>query len=129
MSITNLIDKIKSNNPIDKNTILFLFIIIGVGISSFSLGRLSINSDLGKDLEISASSLSQRNTPDTILEQNNQKTIDAAKEKRYVASKNGKMYYPIGCSAAKRIKPENEIWFSSETEAEKSGYIKSSMCK
>ena len=54
---------------------------------------------------------------------------DEIKERRYVASKNGKMYYPLGCASAKRIKPENEVWFSTENEAIKSGYTKSSMCK
>jgi len=130
MSIPNLIDKIKSKTGIDNMTFMYLLIIVGVGISSFGLGRLSV-SDRGsikdnnmpiKELEGSTESL---NTKDgnTLITQVN------GGEKRYVASKNGKMYYSLGCSGAKRIKPENEVWFGSKEEAEKSGYSLSSTCK
>jgi hypothetical protein len=54
---------------------------------------------------------------------------DQPQERRYVASKNGKMYYSLGCSGAKRIKKENEVWFSTSLDAEKSGYTRSSTCK
>lgn len=130
MSITNFIHKIKSKTNIDKTTILFLFIIVGVGIGSFALGRLSVNHNFINELEISASGInSQKISTDQESPQDNISLINEVREKKYVASKNGKMYYPLGCSASKRIKPENEIWFSSEIEAQKSGYTKSSMCK
>jgi len=130
MSITNLIDKIKSKTSIDKITILFLFIIMGVGISSFALGRLSTRNDFSKNLEISASGLSQKDIlTNQIIEPADKTITNTIKEKKYVASKNGKMYYPLGCSGANRIKEENEVWFSSEIEAEKSGYTRSSTCK
>lgn len=42
---------------------------------------------------------------------------------KYVGSKNGTKYYPsVTCSSAKRIKPENYIWFSDVQEAEIQGY-------
>mgnify|MGYP001256777983 CR=1 FL=1 len=131
MSITNLLDKIKGKIDIDKSTFLFLFIIIGVGVSSFALGRLSINNDYDQKIELSASAINQNIiTTDKKGESVRITTKDdEIKERRYVASKNGKMYYPLGCASAKRIKPENEVWFSTETEAIKSGYTKSSMCK
>ncbi len=124
-------DKIKSKTYIDKSTILFLFIIVGVGISSFALGRLSVDNDFGQKLELGASSISPNKLilDENIREDKNPLTNEESKEKRYVASKNGRMYYPLGCASAKRIKPENEVWFSSESDALKSGYIKSSMCK
>jgi len=52
-----------------------------------------------------------------------------SKEKRYVASKNGKLYYSLGCSGAKRISEKNKIWFATSEEAEKSGFTFSSSCK
>lgn len=131
MSITNFINKIKSRIDIDKSTFLFLFIIIGVGISSFALGRLSLDKNFSSKIELQASGIN----PNTILtdqdknDSNHTLNDEKSKEKRYVASKNGKIYYPIGCTSAKRIKPENEVWFSSESDALKSGYTKSSMCK
>lgn len=40
---------------------------------------------------------------------------------KYVASKNGKRYYPIDCSAANRIHEENKIFFDTEEEAQQTG--------
>lgn len=38
-----------------------------------------------------------------------------------VASKNSKIYHWPWCAAAKKIKPENQLWFNSEAEAQASG--------
>lgn len=48
---------------------------------------------------------------------------------KYVASKNGTKYYVPSCAAAKRIKSENRIWFSTEQEAQSAGYQPSTACK
>jgi len=39
-----------------------------------------------------------------------------------VASKNGTKYHWPWCSSAKKIKPENQVWFKSEAEAQTAGY-------
>lgn len=123
MSINDFMNKIKVKLGIDKVDILYLFIIIGVGICSFFLGKLSninevkgvnVNRGIIEQIDIS----NNKNTENTEI-----------KGKNFVASKNGKMYYSLGCSGAKRIKPENEIWFSTKEEAEKSGYSLSTTCK
>jgi len=133
MSISDLMYKIKStfrSVDIDKVTLVYLCIIVGVGIGSFGLGRLSVDdnsNDSGSIIitENKDSLLSQdKNNYDNSVIQ----PISSA-ERRYVASKNGKMYYPLGCSGAKRIKPENEVWFSTAEDAEKSGYTLSVTCK
>lgn len=130
MSIPDLIHKIKSKIDIDKSTILFLFIIVGVGIGSFGLGKFSIDNRANTKNDISV-----YKTGD-LLENKNTNSFETSKtsfvqsgEKRYVASKNGKMYYSPDCSGSKRIKQENEVWFESKIDAEKSGYILSSTCK
>lgn len=46
----------------------------------------------------------------------------------FVASINGKNYYPKDCTSAKRIKEENMIWFSSAEEAEADGYAPAKNC-
>ncbi len=46
----------------------------------------------------------------------------------YVGSVNGTKYYPVGCSGANRIKPENQILFATMEEAEGSGYTQSTTC-
>ncbi len=50
-------------------------------------------------------------------------------EKKYVASKSGKLYYTVTCSGAKRIADKNKIYFSTSGEAEKSGYKFAAYCK
>jgi len=41
-----------------------------------------------------------------------------------VASKNSTIYHWPWCAAAKRIKPENQVWFKSEAEAQAAGFKK-----
>lgn len=40
----------------------------------------------------------------------------------FVGSKNSNKYHWPWCAPAKNIKPENQIWFQSETEAQAAGY-------
>ena len=47
MSINHFFNKIKSNLGIDTKTIVFIFVIIGVGVSAFGLGELSARQRLG----------------------------------------------------------------------------------
>lgn len=129
MSIHNFSDKIKSKMPIDKMTFLYFCIIIGVGVGSFGLGRLSNDFGVETNKE-NGIIIEESNYLEKDSNLNNDEVISIDKTiKRYVASKNGKMYYSIGCSGAKRIKKENEVWFSSKEDAEKSGYELSSTCK
>jgi hypothetical protein len=123
MSINDFLNKIKDKMPIDNTMIMYLCIIVGVGVSSFCLGRISMDSNINKN----------QTNDKTKIEGSigNQKdmTTEFSKKKMYIASKNGKMYYSLGCSGANRIKQENQIWFSTAMEAEKSGYAMSSTCK
>jgi len=47
---------------------------------------------------------------------------------RVVVSKNSDKYHYSWCSGAKRIKSENQIWFSSAQEAESRGYVLAGNC-
>ncbi len=46
----------------------------------------------------------------------------------FLASINGKAYYPKDCKAANIIKEENRIWFESAAEAEQKGYALAKNC-
>lgn len=46
----------------------------------------------------------------------------------FVASINGKAYYPKGCKSANVIKEENRVWFESAEEAEGEGYARAKNC-
>lgn len=48
--------------------------------------------------------------------------------KNFMASINGKKYYPAGCKATNSINKENIIWFASEKEAREMGYTPSAQC-
>lgn len=45
-----------------------------------------------------------------------------------VGSVSGEKYYPVGCRAAGRIKPENRLYFSSVIESIGAGYSAASGC-
>lgn len=47
----------------------------------------------------------------------------------FVSSTNSDKYHFITCSGAKRIKPQNRIYFSSIQEAENRGYTPAKNCK
>jgi hypothetical protein len=133
MSITDKFNKIKDKLGIDNFTIMYLIVIIGVGISAFGLGRLStrsISSD--ENYQIVGTSNNQLGSAlknDQSFGQNFSTEVINQGEKKYVASKNGKLYYPLDCSGAKRIKSGNELWFATASEAEKSGYQLSKTCQ
>jgi len=46
----------------------------------------------------------------------------------FVASINGKAYYPVDCKSASVIKKENRIWFDSAEEAKLQGYSLAKNC-
>jgi hypothetical protein len=139
MSISDLLHKIKGSSTIDKSTILYLLVVIGVGVSAFGLGRLSVKNSLSDtaDIQITQTagasmkgSLSSQHSPSNPVPQRQiSSSSQSGIEKNYIASKNGKLYYTPGCSGTKRIKPANEVWFATASDAEASGYARSASCK
>jgi len=126
-------NKIKGRIGIDSTTLVCLCIIILVGLSSFGLGRLSVlNISSEEDIKL-------ENTNDYIVKEEIGKRVKVEssidnvesnfKERKYLASKNGKLYYTVSCSGASRIREENKVWFATSTEAEKAGYSLSTSCK
>jgi len=47
----------------------------------------------------------------------------------FVGSKNSNLYHWPWCAPAKNIKPENQVWFQSEAQAQAAGYSPSSCIK
>ena len=102
-------------------------------MSSFYLGYIQ-----GKKIKSSGVTL---NCPDNVLAQlaiptkalasgTYKKPLIAGTDSKraFFGSKNGTKFYTPGCKAGNRIKPENIIWFSSQSEAEIQGYSKASSC-
>lgn len=126
-------NKIKGQIGIDGTTSLCLLVLILVGVGSFGLGRFSMSEIDGNNKLI----LDNKNisiVKEEIGEGDNalgtiEKIEGTQKEKMYVASKNGKLYYTLNCSGASRISEKNRIWFASSSDAERAGYEFSSSCK
>ena len=133
MSINDFTDKIKGKIGLDVNTLVCLCIMVLVGFASFGLGRLSMLNNVDKSnfkLENESTSLVKEEIGNSILaEKDNALDPSLTKKRMYVASKNGKLYYSLGCSGAKRISTKNEIWFATSSEAEKAGFTLSASCK
>ncbi|MFA6386227.1 MAG: hypothetical protein WCW04_00440 [Candidatus Paceibacterota bacterium] len=126
MSINDFMNKIKGKIGIDSMTLVCFCIIVLVSLGSFGLGRLSVAKiDNVDQLNVKEEGINiSKNEGDTVPDNS-----ITSKEKLYVASKNGKLYYSLGCAGAKRISPKNEVWFASSIDAEKSGYTLSTSCK
>ncbi|MCX6753992.1 MAG: hypothetical protein NTV03_02985 [Candidatus Nomurabacteria bacterium] len=126
MSINDFMNKIKGKIGIDSMTLVCFCIIVLVSLGSFGLGRLSVAKiDNVDQLNVKEEGINISKKEGDMTE-----AFSAVpKEKLYVASKNGKLYYSLGCTGAKRIAPKNEVWFASSIDAEKSGYTLSTSCK
>jgi len=53
---------------------------------------------------------------------------EVPQEGQFVGSKNSNKYHLPSCRFAKKIKPENQVWFSSKEEAESKGYKPCGTC-
>jgi len=54
----------------------------------------------------------------------NMVTVTVPEGMKFVASKNGKKYYPVGSASASQIAPINRVYFKTAVDAEKAGYTK-----
>ena len=102
-------------------------VIIFVAFAGFGLGRLSSlegkktpilierDSSLPPLGGLSAKSVVSLGTPTTKL-------------KNFVAAKSGTRYYFPWCGGVSRIKEENKVWFVSEEEARKAGFVPAANC-
>jgi hypothetical protein len=114
--------------------IMIIIIVILVGLGSFELGRLSKNSSQAglkieyRDQGAAVVNSIDLNDTEADLNQIEQVGSKDTSGKSFFASKKGKKYYPLGCSAGKSIKIENRVYFQTAQEAESAGYSLSSSC-
>jgi hypothetical protein len=123
MSIEHYVEKIKP--------FYLLFVILLVAITFFGLGRLSILNSQKTPLKIEYTTESQSATALSAL--NNKvatsPVINQQNDGEVIASKNGTKYYFPWCGTVKRIKPENQVKFSSTDLARAAGYLPADNCK
>jgi len=126
--------KLKSYLGNDANFMSSL--LFGVGIMSFGLGRLSVEGgpiQEGSQSQIALIS-SALPTPQATTSATSSVPLTLTVTKPvpesapYVGSKSGTKYHLTTCAGAKRIKPENQIYFNTPKEAEAAGYSKAANC-
>jgi hypothetical protein len=78
---------------------------------------------IGEELVITDGSGTFAVPPDLFLE--HIVTVDIPEGMNFVASRRGKKYYPLSSSQAKRLIPENRLYFKTAEEAQKAGYEES----
>lgn len=143
MNIPEIQGKIKGWTLENKQTLTSVGIVAGTAIISFYLGFVAFaDSKGGVVADCVASSLNRANGAQFgAIKDTKQVSVSSienlphtyaapniAQNGPFVASKNGKKYYPAGCSAVKRIKDENKIWFDSELSAQKVGLSLATNC-
>lgn len=129
-SIYHIKEKIKGLRHLDNSLILYILIVILVSIGSFYLGRMSILKLDNENISIVNNKKGESGGIKLYEKSPYNKAIitENTTQGRYVASKNGKLYYRIGCGSSGRIKEENKVFFGSTQEAESAGFQPSVSC-
>ena len=102
-------------NKREPEIVLTLGIVL-TALISFGFGRLSVSSIENKPIVIETPPLTAS------IQQSFTKNEKETAEGKFMGSVNGGKYHWPDCSHAKRISSENQIWFSSEKEAQAAGY-------
>lgn len=109
----------------NKKSVLLAVGVFFVSVASFGVGRLSAVWDAAPlVVEADVPTLN----PADLLPFAGGVTLPDSASGTFVASKNSHYYYLPTCSTAKRIKPENQVWFQTEAEAQRAGFVRGSNC-
>lgn len=109
-----------------------ILLILSVAIIFFALGRLSVQNKPKNQVKIeypaqlqSASIITSQNssTTETIS------TSTPPQDGPVIGSKSGKKYYFPWCGTVKRIKKENQVYFSGIASAKSAGFTPGGNCK
>jgi len=102
--------------------------IILVALISFGAGRLTTSQADEEPIVIEGPTLNTTNPSnlDTGQAASIEQSLLETEQGKFVGSVNSNKYHWPDCSWAKKIVPQNQIWFSSETEAQTAGYIRCS---
>ena len=98
-------------------------IIFCTGLSSFGLGRLSVDLKPNSPLVVTDSAA---NPP---MDQHTVPNASIRTDKRVAASRNGTAYYFPWCAGLLRIKEENKVWFPTKEAAEIAGLTLAGNCR
>ena len=126
MSIKEILEKIKP--------FYFLAMLLLVAGIFFTLGQLFNLNQAKMPIKIEYPNTSQTSTvltsvstSTTAMPVNSSPSVPS--DGAVIGSKSGKKYYFPWCGTVKRIKPENQVHFSSIEEAKKAGFVAGGNCK
>ena len=125
MSIQELYAKINHILQDENERLFSALLIILVAVASFGLGRLSVHTP-------QRAASAETRVENKNIEQTTKNEITTPADTyagNYVASKNSDKYHLPWCGGAARIKPENQIWFTTKEEAEAAGYSPAGNCE
>lgn len=111
-------------NNIAAILIVILLFFLGVGLGLLIRRPKSNPIIIDKNIKVGLPNTSDKITQQTEFSEN----LINFSGGNFVASINGKAYYPKDCKAANVIKEENRIWFDSAKEAEENGYARAKNC-
>ncbi|MDD3566215.1 MAG: thermonuclease family protein [Methanothrix sp.] len=72
--------------------------------------------------------ISTTTTSQSVISTSLPSTVATTTQKKFVGSKKSDKYHYPSCRWAKKILPQNEIWFSSSEEARRAGYVSCGVC-
>ena len=95
--------------------------IVLIALISFGTGRLTAPQINNEPIVIQGPTASIEQSVSKVSQPTNKETTEQG---RFVGSVNSNKYHWPDCPWAKKIAPQNQIWFSSEAEAQTAGYIR-----
>ncbi|MBX4211427.1 MAG: hypothetical protein KW806_01350 [Candidatus Yanofskybacteria bacterium] len=134
--VTNILTKIRDFVKQHYFELFVLACIICIAVISYNIGQMHALKKtpvkIGENAAILQALGAQSDQKALILEAGaatSKLTPVPPRDQRVVVSKSGKVYHFSWCSGAKRIKPENQIWFESEALAQQAGYTLAGNCQ
>ncbi len=125
MSIPLFFDKIKTFFIQGWGREILVFLLFSMALlASFYLGKSSTIALSGSPVLVEV-----QGVPTPAVQQKSNVSSSGGGEGSFVAAKTGSRYYPADCGSASRIKPENKVYFKTESAAEAAGYTKAQTCK
>jgi len=110
------------------DSVFYGLLILFIGITSFGLGRWSVDDSVAANQP--ASIVFSDTSNFTIIDdsKNKPKPKQTADTGQFVGSVNSDKYHLPYCSGAKRIKESNRVWFASKADAAAAGYTPAGNC-
>ena len=103
--------------------ILILFVLATIAYAIYKINSISnLESKDNKQKENTVYEENNSSNLNTGIEESACASLGCPKNTMYVGSKNSDKFYECSCRYAKRVKPENIVCFSSESDARAKGY-------